>query len=217
MQEFQVGAAQHREVTPVGIHVVRLDIGNHGHHGLEVQEGGIALVCLGYQETTGSQLRITADAVDQAADDKGRVQARLGEHRRNKAGGRGLAVGTGNRDPVPIAHQFRQHLGPRHHRHAPGPGGHHFGVVLVHRTGADHHIRRADILPAMANEYPDAPGFQARGYRAGSNIGARNFIAQVGEHLGNAAHAGAAYTYHMDAADAAHFGHGVSAFLNCHG
>ena len=37
-QELQEGGPQLAEVATIGVHVVRLDIGDDGDHGLQVQE-----------------------------------------------------------------------------------------------------------------------------------------------------------------------------------
>src|SRR5579871_3027679 len=49
LQELHESGAQTCEVAAVTPHVVRIDVGDHGDEGLQVQERGVALVRLRYQ------------------------------------------------------------------------------------------------------------------------------------------------------------------------
>ena len=55
--------------------MVRFDIGDDGDHRLQVQERGVALIGLGNQETAGAELGIGAGAVEQSADNEGRINS----------------------------------------------------------------------------------------------------------------------------------------------
>ena len=197
--------------------MIGFNIGDHRHHGLQVKKGRVTLVGLGDQEAAGTQLGIAANAVDQTTDDKGGIQARLGEDIGNQAGGGGLAVSTRDRDTVAIAHQFRQHFRPGHHRNTRRTGGKHFRVLFVYRARADHHIGAADVALGMTDIHPDPPRLESTGNGTGADIGAGNLIAQVHQHLGNTAHTGAADTDHVNAPDPAHLRHGVGIAFNGHG
>ena len=217
VHELQIGAAQDGKIAAVGVHVVRLDIGDHGNHGLQVQERCIALVRLGDQESAGAQLGVAADTVDQAADHERGVQTRLGEDIGNQAGSRGFAMGAGHSDAVAIAHQLCQHLGPGHHRNTGGPGCDHLGVELVHCAGADHHIGAADVFRGVADKHPYAPCLEPAGHRARAEVGSGHLIPKVDQHLGNTAHARTADTNHVNPANPAHLRHSVDIALNGHG
>ncbi len=110
VEELDKGLLQLAEVAAIGAHVVGIDIGDHGHHRLQVQEAGVALVGLGDQVATAAQLRVGAGRREPATDDKGRVQPTCGKYRGQQAGGGRLAVGTGDRDAMAITHQLSKHL-----------------------------------------------------------------------------------------------------------
>jgi hypothetical protein len=103
--------------------------------------------------------------------------------------------------PLLQAHQLGQHHRARHHRHAFGAGGRHFGVVRFHRGGRDHRLRAFDVRRVMADEHLDAQRRQAARGRAVALVGARHRVAEVVQDLGDAAHAGAADADEMDAFD----------------
>jgi hypothetical protein len=129
VQEIDKRALEPAEVVAVGLHVVGVDVGHHGHHGQQVQERCVGLVGLDHDVVAAAQLGVGACAVELAADHKGRVQARLGQHAGHQAGGSGLAVGAGNGDALLQAHQLRQHERAGHHGNFFLARGQHLGVV----------------------------------------------------------------------------------------
>ncbi|MCY1397037.1 hypothetical protein D9M71_120250 [compost metagenome] len=213
VEELHEGLLQSIEVALVGAHVVRVDIGDHGHHRLQVQEAGVALVGLGHQVAAGAELGIGAGGVQAAADDEGRVQAAGGEDRSDQAGGGGLAVGTGDGDAVAVAHQLGEHFRARHHRDAALQGDRNLGVGFVHGAGHHQHIGVLGVLGAMADEDLRTETLQALSHDRRLEVGAGNPVAQVQQHFGDAAHAHAADADEVDTTDAAHFrlGHGFLA------
>ncbi|MNI15165.1 hypothetical protein D3C73_684570 [compost metagenome] len=205
VQELDEGFLQLVEVTVVGRHVVGVDVGDHGHQRLQVQEAGVAFVGFGDQVAAGAKLGIGARGIQAATDHECRVQATGGEHRSDQAGGRGFAVGTGNGDTVAITHQLSQHLCTRYHRNAAFQRSSDFRVGRVH--GARHHqyVSGGGVLGAVADEDLRPEGFQALGDRGRLQVGAGHGITQVQQHFGDPAHAHTADTDEVDATDAAHF------------
>ncbi len=204
VEEFDEGLLQLVEVAFVGRHVVGVDIGDHRDHRLQVQEAGIALVGLGDQVAAAAELRVGAGGVQPATDDEGRIETGGGEHRGQQAGGGGLTVGAGDGDAVAIAHQLGEHLRTRHHRDALLQGQRDFRVTGVHRAGNHQHVGTVHVAGVVAEEDFRAEALQALGDGRGLEVGTGDFVTQVEQHLGDAAHAGAADADEVHAADTAH-------------
>ncbi|MNH05259.1 hypothetical protein D3C79_645780 [compost metagenome] len=210
VQEVDEGGLQLGEVTAIGVHVIRFDVGHYGYHGLQMQEGGIALIRFGDQVTAAAQACIGAGAVEQTADDEGGIPVGLGIDARHQTGGGGLAMGAGDGDTVTEAHQLGQHLGAAHHRDAQLTGGQQLGVVLLDGGRHHHHARLVHMLGAVAHEDVGTERGQSFGHRIARQIGAGDLIPLVGKHLGDPAHTGATDADKVNAAHAAHFGdHGT--------
>ncbi len=201
VQEVDEGLLELREVVPVGLHVVGVDVRDHRHHGQQVQERGVRLVGLDHDVVAAAELRIRAGAVQAAADHEGRVQARRVEHARHEAGGGGLAVRAGNRDALLQAHQLGQHERARHHGNALLARGQHFGVVRLHGGGGDDRVRAVDVRGGVAHEGADAQAREPSQRGAVGQVGAGDLVAQVQQHFGDAAHARAADADEVDVTD----------------
>jgi hypothetical protein len=106
-------------------------------------------------------------------------------------------VGAGHRDAVVKAHQFRQHLGPGHHRDARGAGRPHFRVGLVHGAGDDDRIGPLHVFAAVPDMHLYTQFFQPLGDGAVLQVGTGHLVTQVQHHFGDAAHARAAHTDEM--------------------
>ncbi|MNU98277.1 hypothetical protein D3C71_883820 [compost metagenome] len=165
VQELDEGFLQLVEVTVVGRHVVGVDVGDHGHQRLQVQEAGVAFVGFGDQVTAGAELGIGARGIQTATDDERRVQATGSEHRSDQAGGGGFAVGTGDGDAVAVAHQLSQHFCARHYRNTAFQRGGDFRVGRVHGARHHQHVSSGSVLGAVADEDLGTKGFQALGDR----------------------------------------------------
>ena len=210
VQEVDEGGLQLGEVAAIGVHVIRFDVGHDGDHGLQMQEGGVALVRLGDQVAAAAQAGVGAGAVEQTADDEGRVTVGFGIDARHQAGGGGLAVGAGDGNPVAEAHQLGQHLGTAHHGNAQLTGSQQLGVVLLDGGGDHHHARLVHVLGTVPHEDMGPQGREPLCHRIAGQIGAGNLVALVGKHLGDPAHTGTTYADEVDATHAAHFGdHGT--------
>src|SRR5690606_37171471 len=71
VREVDESALEARDVVAVSVHVVHVDVGDDGHHGQQVQEGGIGFVRLHHDEFALPQTRIGAGRIEPAADDEG--------------------------------------------------------------------------------------------------------------------------------------------------
>ena len=130
------------------------------------------------------------------------IHARFGQDAGDQRGGGGLAVRAGHRDALLEAHQFRQHHGARHHRDmcflAPPSTS---GLSSLHRGGHHHDIGPLDMRCRMTLEnLRTLLGQAPRGGVIG-HIGTADLKAQVDQHFGDAAHAGAADADKMDVFD----------------
>ncbi len=73
------------------------------------------------------------------------IELRRLQHRRDQAGGGGLAVRAADRDRPFQPHQLGQHLGAAHHRDQPRARRRDLRVVALDRGGDDDDLRRAEI------------------------------------------------------------------------
>ena len=203
----------------VGVHVVFVDIGNHGEHGTKIQEGGVAFVGLGHDVVALPELGVTAGGGEFAADNEGGVEAGGAEDGGGQAGGGGFAMGAGDGDALAQAHQFGQHQRARNHRNVLRVRGLHFGIVGLDGGGGYDDIDVFHLLGAVAVENADAGLLQALGYGAGGLVGAGNAEVEVVQHFGDAAHAGAADADEVDFLDAVFHGvcNGVGSFRAAEG
>ncbi len=204
VNEFDKGALQLVEVAPIGVHVIRIDVGHHRHHGLQVQEGRITFVRFRHQVATGPQLSVAARTIDQAANDESRVLPAGRQHRCHQAGSGGFTVSAGHRNTVAIAHQFAEHLGASHDGYAPLAGADHLRVVRFHRAGVDHNVRIHHVLFAVADKHFCPHRLEATGGAGGFQIGAGNLIALIDQHLRNTTHTRTADADKVNASNAAH-------------
>ena len=184
--------------------MVGIDIGDDREHRLQVHERRIALVSLGDQVFTLPQPRIRIGALEPAADDESRVEAALGKHTGDEARGRRLPVGAGDRDRIAEAHQFREHLRSRHHRHQLLARGGNLRIGFIDRAGDDNRICIADVFFSVADEYGSAQLLEAPGLVVRLEVRTLHVIAEIQHHLGNSRHARTAYADKVDALDTAH-------------
>ena len=187
-----------------------VDIGDDGDVGRQLQERAVGFVGLHHHPVAGAQPRIGAVGVDDAAIDHGRVEAAGIEQRGDQRGGRGLAVGAGDGDAAFQPHQLGQHLGAPHHRQALGARGHQFRIVLLDGGGDHQHVGAVDVLGLVADGDLDALVAQPLDVGAVGHVGAGDGIAEIGQHLGDPAHADAADADEMHRTDVARQFHGVA-------
>jgi hypothetical protein len=105
--------------------------------------------------------------------------------------------------PLLQAHQLGQHHGARHDRNMFFAGGDHFRIVGLHRGRRHHRVGAFDVFGGMAAactlRAEIRPGARVARYCCRGR--SRTRIAEVEQHLGDAAHAAAADADEMDVLD----------------
>ena len=201
LAEIDEGGFQALEIMAVGVHVIGVDIGDDRDHRRQIQERGIGFVGLGHQKITLAKPRIGAGGGELAADDVGRIHPRFAENAGDQAGGGGLAVGAGNGDAALQPHQFGQHQCARHDGDFLLARGDDFGIGFLHGSRSHHRIGVGDVFAGMVVMDARAQTCQPLRHRVVGQIGAGYCIAQVQQHLGDAAHADAADAHEVDMFD----------------
>ncbi len=201
MDEIDEGLLEPTQVVAVGVHVVLVDVRHDRDHRRQEQEGGVRFVGFGDEKLAETQAGVGAGRVESAADDEGRVEPGFGQATGGQAGGGGLAMGAGDSDALLEAHQFSQHLGAWHDRNVSCACGGHFRVVFFHGGRNHHGIGIDNVFGAMADGHADAFFAQTKRGRRGGQVGAADRETLVGEHLGDARHAGAANPDEVNAFD----------------
>ncbi|MNY12188.1 hypothetical protein D3C86_1452570 [compost metagenome] len=184
----------------VMVQMLRIDIGNDGHVGRQLQEGAVGFVGFHHHPLALAHTRIGAIGIDDAAIDDGRVEIAGFQQGRDHRGGRRLAVGAANGDGVTETHQLGQHFGTANDRQVFFPRGDEFRIVLLDGGGNDHDLGVTEIVRRMADEHLDALVAQTLHIGAVGLIRPLNAVAEIVKHFGNAAHADPAYADEMDKA-----------------
>ena len=184
--------------------MVGVDIGDDGDHRLQVEETGVALVCLGHQIMTRAQTGMTAAGVQPSADHIGGIQTALGQQRSHERGRRRLPMGARHGDAETETHQFRQHLRAGNHRDARLAGRSDLRVVVADGRRRHHHLGTGDLSRIVPPVDPGAEFRQPPGHGIAAQIRSADLVPQIQHHLGNAAHPRAAATDEMHPPDAAH-------------
>ena len=104
-------------------------------------------------------------------------------------------------DRLAEAHQLGQHLGAAHDRQQLLARRLQFRIGLLDRGRDDDHLGVAEILGAVADEAFDALVAQPLHIGAVGLVGALHAVAEIVQHLGDAAHADAADADEMHQAD----------------
>ena len=189
------------------VEVLAVDVGDDRHGGREAQERAVALVGLGDQELPLAEARVRAQGVEPPADHDRGVEPAPRQHRGDHRGGGRLAVRTGDRDPELHPHELGQHLGAADDRQPQLARRGELRIVGRDGGRVDHDLRALDVRGRMPDDDPPAeldqavvrfgPGFAG----CPAQVAARDLVAHVEEHLGDARHAGAADADEVDAAE----------------
>ncbi len=204
LDEIDEGLPEALEVAAVGFQMIGIDVRDHRHHRLQIQERGVALVGLGNQIAARTQAGVDTAADEPPADDIGGIEPALGEQARDQTRRGGLAMGAGDGDAVAETHQLGEHLRPRHHRDVPIPGAHELRVVRIDGRRNDDHLAVLDVLGIVTDVDAHTEVLQTPGHGVGGEIRARHLKTERVQHLGDAAHAGAADADEVHAANAFH-------------
>ncbi len=117
---------------------------------------------------------------------------------------------AGDRDAALQAHQLGQHFGAAHHRQALHASRDEFGIVLLDRRRHHHDLGVAEIFGAVSDGDLHALVAQPFDVGAVGLVGALHGVAEIHQHLGDAAHADAADADEMHRTDVARQFHGRS-------
>ena len=128
LHELNEGALNLLKRTVV-IKMVGLDIGDHCHMGLQIEEGAIGLVSLGYKVGARAIAPVGVVALHNAADEEAWIAAHAVEH--GGAHGRrgGFAMGAGNGNSGIAVAQGGEHFRARPHGDAQLARPHQLGLV----------------------------------------------------------------------------------------
>ena len=171
-----------------------------------MHKGRVALVGFRHQPGAGAQSAVGIRTHQATADHEGRILAGFTQHAGDQAGRRGLAVGSGDCDGLPEAHELGQHLRAPNHRLPGGAGGFDFRIGRIDRAGNHHDIGVLHVLRAMPDLDAGAEGAQATRDRRLAEIRTLHLVTQVQEYFGDAAHADAA---NADKMNPVYFAHAV--------
>ena len=185
------------------IEMFRIDIGDDGDVGGQLQKRAVALVRLDDHPVARAAPRIGAIGVDDAAVDDGGIEAGGVEQGRDQRSRRGLAVGAGDRDALLEPHQLGEHLGAPDDGNAPQARRRQLRIVAPDRSGDDDHRGVADLRRVMADEHARATFAQAFDVGVVARVRALHLVTDIEQHLGDAGHADAADADEMNGAELA--------------
>ncbi len=176
----------------VAFHVLVIDVRNDGDHRRELQERPVTLIRFRHHVIALPQPGVAAERAQPPADHRRRIEPGSIQRQRHHRCRGGLPMRPGDRDPVAEPHQLGQHLGPRDHRHVPPPRLQHLGVLRPDRRRHHHHVRVADERGVVTHRDRHAERFQPRRHVRAPGVRAADLVPEVGEQLGDPAHADAA-------------------------
>ncbi len=185
------------------IEMLGIDVGHDRDVGRQLQERAVRFIGFDHHPVAGAEPCVRTVGVDDAAVDHGRVKAARIDERRNQRGGRRLAVRAGDRDAALEPHQLGQHLSAAHHRQALRPRRDELWIVALDGSRHHHHFGIAERGGRMADRNFSAFIAQPPDICGIGGIRPLHRIAEVDEHLGDAAHPDAADTDEVDRPDVA--------------
>ena len=191
-------------IPVVMIHVIGFDVGHDADGGQQMQKGRIAFVGLNNQVLPGTEAGIAASVVENPTDNKSWIFTGLAKNGGQQAGCCRLAVGAGNGDAAPVAHQFRQHLSPRQYRNTGIVCRNQLWIVSGYGTGFNQYFSAFNVGCPMTNVYFNAKTAQPFDHRTVVHIRTGDSITQLRQHLGYAAHTGTTNAQHEDVLAATH-------------
>jgi hypothetical protein len=201
LHEIEKRLAQSPEVVAIRLHMIRVDVGHHREHGLQVEKRRVRFVGLDHDELAFAELRMRPGRLEPAADHERGIHASLSEHASDQTGGGGLAMRPGNCNALAQTHQLREHDRARHDGNAASARGGNFRIVGTHGRGDDHCVGALHLRRIVAAENVCAMRTQSRGHGGLRQIRAAYLVAQVEQHFSDAAHPGAADADEVDAFD----------------
>ena len=156
-------AAPHVFHVVVVIHMLAIDVRDHGNHRRQHQKGSIAFISFDHHQFAFPQTSIGAIGAHDAAHYKSRIKAGRAQHRRDHRGRRRLTMGTRTGDRVRLhPHQLRQHFCARNHRNRSPTRFDNLGIIIAHRGRANHDMRVANIFRRVSFSYFHSQLFKMR-------------------------------------------------------
>ena len=122
---------------------------------------------------------------------------------------------AGDGDAAFQPHQFGQHFGAAHHRQALGARGDELRIVALDGGRDDDDVGAVDIFRLMADGNLDALVAQPLDVGAVGDVRTGYAVTEIGQHLGDAAHADAADADEMHRTDVARQFHEVALSSSC--
>ena len=123
-------------------------------------------------------------------------------------------MGAGDGDRLLEPHQLAEHLGATHHRQEPLAGELQFGIVALDRRGNDDDLGFAEVGRVVADRHRHAEPAEPLHVGVLCDVGALHPVAEIDQHLGDAAHADAADADEMHRSDVLRHLHAVASPLN---
>ncbi len=172
------------------IEVIRINVGDDRDVRRQLQEGIHIFARLAYDDIALTDIAVTAEEGELAADDRGRIKARADQQLAEHRGGRGLAVGARDRDGAVVAagHDTEHHTA-LDGRDALLFCGDYFRIILLDCGGVHDQLSALDILRLMSHVYGDAVAADAVERFALIAVGAREDEALAVQDLCQRTHA----------------------------
>src|ERR1051325_2895292 len=167
---------------------IGLDVRDHGDVRRELVEGAVVLVGLHDQEVGPAALGVAAEVAAHAADQNGRIEPRLFEHRGDERGGRGLAVRAGDADGALPVDDLAEELFALHDADAACAGGIELAAVSSDGAGDDHEVGAVDVRGVVAEDDVDAALGEKVGGGGALQVAAGDAESLAAQDLSNATH-----------------------------
>jgi hypothetical protein len=193
VDELEKRAVQ-RLPAAVGLHVLAIDVRDQRQRRRQLEERPVAFIRLDDHRLAPSEPRVAAERAQPAANHRGWIEAGAFQDQRDHRRGRGLAMGAGDGDPVAQAHQLGEHLGARNHGNAAAPRLDDFRIRRGDRRRHHDHVGGADVCGVVPEMYSHAELCQPLRHVRFPGVRTRYLVPEIGEQLGDAAHADASDT-----------------------
>jgi hypothetical protein len=181
------------------IEMLRIDIGDDGDIGRQLEESAVGLVGLHHHPVAAAEPSIGAVGLNDASVDHGRIESL--QERRHQRRGRGLAMRARNGNAALEPHQFGEHFRAPHHRHALGARGNELRIVALDGSRHDNHLGVAEIVRRVPDRDGGALLAQPLDVGVLGRVRALHRIAEINQHFGDPAHADAADADEVDRTD----------------
>ncbi len=204
VEEVEKALLEELEITAVSRQVIVVDVGNDSNERLQTRERCVAFIGFRYQVTARAETRVTASALQKAADDESWIFTPLRQDAGHQARGRGLAVSARDGNRIAEAHELGEHFRAWDDGDALLERGVDLRISSGDRARHNYDVGSLDILRRVTESYACAEARQPPRDRGGLHVGALHAITEVQQHFGDATHAASADTDEVDRVDAPH-------------